>query len=192
MPILQEILDNLSARLRYISVPLLVALDGRCAAGKTTLAARLGRAAGAPVFHTDDFYLPFARRTQERLAQPGGHIDYERLETEVLRPASAGKEFLYRPYDAHADSWGKIQKIPPQKLYIVEGSYSLLPALEKYYGYKIFLTLGAQAQQARLLNREGKEKSQRFLSRWIPAEENYFSACRVCERADSVFDTSDN
>ena len=106
MYILEDILDTLSARMQDAPAPLITAVDGRCAAGKTTLAARLGEALGAPVFHMDDFYLPFARRTPQRLALPGGHMDSERLEAEILRPAAEGKEIIYRPYDAHADSRG--------------------------------------------------------------------------------------
>lgn len=192
MYILEDILDTLSARMQDAPVPLITAVDGRCAAGKTTLAARLGQALGAPVFHMDDFYLPFAHRTPQRLAQPGGHMDGERLEAEVLRPAAEGKEVIYRPYDAHTDNWSAEKIIAPQKIYIVEGTYCLLPALDGYYGYKIFLTLDEHAQRTRLLAREGEEKLQMFLSRWIPAEEKYFSACSVRQRADAAFDTSDN
>lgn len=188
---MQDIEDTLSARLYEAAGPLVAAVDGRCASGKTTLAARLGDFFGAPVFHTDDFYLPFAARTPARLALPGGHIDVGRLEREVLELACAGQELIYRPYDAHADAWGPAQKIPPQKLYIVEGAYALLPQLDGYYGYKIFLTQDAQTQRARLLGREGEEKLKAFQSRWIPAEERYFEACEVRSRADAAFDTSD-
>ena len=52
--------------------PFLVAIDGRCAAGKTTLAGELQAALGCNVVHMDDFYLPFSRRTAERMARPGG------------------------------------------------------------------------------------------------------------------------
>lgn len=190
MYILEDILDTLSARMQDAPAPLITAVDGRCAAGKTTLAARLSEALGAPVFHMDDFYLPFARRTPQRLALPGGHMDSERLEAEILRPAAEGKEIIYRPYDAHADRRGAETVIAPQKIYIVEGTYCLLPALDGYYGYKIFLTLDEQTQRARLLEREGEEKLPMFLSRWIPTEEKYFAACSVRQRTDAAFDTS--
>lgn len=39
--------------------PVLIALDGRCGSGKTTLAAQLAEQfPGSAVFHTDDYYLP--------------------------------------------------------------------------------------------------------------------------------------
>ena len=47
--------------------PRIVALDGRCAAGKTTLAARLQQRSGCNVVHMDDFFLRPAQRTKARL-----------------------------------------------------------------------------------------------------------------------------
>ncbi len=39
--------------------PILIALDGRCGSGKTTLAAQLAeRFPGSRTIHTDDYYLP--------------------------------------------------------------------------------------------------------------------------------------
>ena len=48
-------LAELSARAGRGEGPVLVALDGRCAAGKTTLAGRLAREYGFPVVHMDHF-----------------------------------------------------------------------------------------------------------------------------------------
>lgn len=118
-------------------------------------------------------------------------MDAERLVREVLEPASEGRELTYRPYRAHENAWGEETLIPPGKIYFVEGSYSLLPGLETYYGYKIFLTHDEITQRARLLRREGKEKLPVFLEKWIPEEERYFAACDVRSRADAAFDTSD-
>lgn len=50
--------------------PLLVALDGRCAAGKTTIAAQMARQYGWGVVHLDDFFLQPIQRTPQRMAEP--------------------------------------------------------------------------------------------------------------------------
>ena len=63
--------------------PLLVALDGRCAAGKTTIAAQMARQYGWGVVHLDDFFLQPIQRTPQRMAEPGGNLDRERLIAEV-------------------------------------------------------------------------------------------------------------
>ena len=50
--------------------PLLVALDGRCAAGKTTIAAQMARQYGWGVVHLDDFFLPADPAHPQRMAEP--------------------------------------------------------------------------------------------------------------------------
>ena len=61
-----------------------IAMDGRAAAGKTTLAEELAVTLGGAVVHMDDFFLPGELRTPERLAAPGGNVHAERFVEEVL------------------------------------------------------------------------------------------------------------
>ena len=49
----------------------LIAIDGRCGSGKTTLASLLAEEFGGALFHMDDFYLREEQRTPERLAELG-------------------------------------------------------------------------------------------------------------------------
>lgn len=186
-----KVLAEVSKLLRKVQGPFLIAIDGACTSGKTTLANALGQALQAPVFHMDDFYLPFALRTPQRLQMPGGHMDWPRLEEEVLQSAVQGQTLVYRAYDAHADRWKSEQLVEPQKVYIVEGTYSLLPTLEDYYDYKVFLKLNVDSQYDRLKKRESKEKLIGFINRWIPEEERYFSQYYTSSCADFIFDTSD-
>lgn len=79
--------------------PLLVALDGRCAAGKTTIAAQMARQYGWGVVHLDDFFLQPIQRTPQRMAEPGGNLNRERLIAEVLEPLRAGQQGSYRLFD---------------------------------------------------------------------------------------------
>ena len=72
--------------------PVLVALDGRCGSGKTTLAAQLARQFPQSItVHTDDFYLPPASRVANWEQIPCANMDLERLRTQVLTPARAGQ-----------------------------------------------------------------------------------------------------
>ena len=48
----------------------IAAIDGRCGAGKSTLAAQLQAQLSCRVFHMDDFFLRPEQRTAARLAQP--------------------------------------------------------------------------------------------------------------------------
>lgn len=159
----------------------IVAIDGRCAAGKTTLARELARRLEANVIAMDDFFLPSALRTAERLAQPGGNVHYERFLREVLTPLAAGEAFSYGVFDCGVmDVTGK-KRVEPRPVAIVEGSYSMHPALRGGYDLGIFLTVEPQEQKRRLLAREGEAGLQAFLERWIPLEERYFAACAVEE-----------
>ena len=59
--------------------PVIVAIDGRCASGKTTLCSFIEQKTGYTVLHLDHFFLQPHQRTPQRLAQPGGNVDYERF-----------------------------------------------------------------------------------------------------------------
>ncbi len=50
------ILEEIQRILQINAAPL-IAVDGRCAAGKTTLAAQLQKDLGCNVIHMDDFFL---------------------------------------------------------------------------------------------------------------------------------------
>ncbi len=170
--------------------PYLIAIDGRCASGKTTLAAFLQeRIQECDVVHMDHFFLQDAQRTKERLAEPGGNVDYERVEAEVIRPLRNGQEAEYRPYDCTAKALGKPRRIAPQRYVFIEGSYSAHPALWDYYDLKIFLTTDETQQMKRIRHRGGDAAASVFRDRWIPLEESYFQACRIRERCDMCFET---
>lgn len=71
---------------------LLITIDGPCGSGKSTLADALSAALNAPIIHMDDFFLPHALKTPQRLAIPGGNVDLERLISPSPRvsPSSIG------------------------------------------------------------------------------------------------------
>ncbi len=163
--------------------PFLVALDGRCAAGKTTLATQLGRAFSCPVVHMDDFFLRPEQRTPDRLAMPGENIDHERFLVEVLMPLYEGRSATYAPFSCSAQSLGEPTTLPTSPIYLVEGSYSLHPKLRPFYDLCLFLSVDPDEQMRRILRRNGVEKATQFRERWIPLEEAYFDACRVQEAA---------
>ena len=151
----------------------ILAIDGRCGAGKTTLARRLEEemtASGQTVFvaHTDDYTLPFDRRTEA----VAGHMDFLRLKEELLFPFFAGEDALYRPFAPHEDRLLPESLVPARGILILEGAYSTHPILRPYLSCSIFLDIASDKQQARLLARN-PERFDAFCSRWIPAEEAY-------------------
>ena len=155
--------------------PVLIALDGRCGSGKTTLAGQLAEQFPASiVFHTDDYYLPPAQRIPDWEKTPCANMDLARLREELLRPARAGEPVFYRAYSCREGAYRPGQCIPAQPLSIVEGSYSHHPLLAGCYDLKVFVTCSAEEQVRRLRAREGK-RYLNFVQRWIPLEEEYFT-----------------
>lgn len=185
---MQALYDTIDALMPYASA--LVAIDGPCGGGKTSLAAHLlQRYPQAQVFHMDDFFLPPDRKTAERLAQPGGNVDYERFLSEVLLPLAQGKDFHYHVYNCR-DNSSTLRQAGSAPLHIIEGSYSLHPTLRDYYDIKIFLDVDEQVQAERILKREGS-RAERFFKEWMPLENLYFAGCSVRECSDFLLSKSE-
>ena len=162
----------------------LLVLDGPCAGGKSTAAALPEACTGATVFHMDDFFLPPEKRTAERLAQPGGNVDYERFLAEVLDKLPLQKALGYRAWDCHAQRL-EPRIAPPGRLTIIEGAYALHPAFAARYGAlePICALVDVEpAVQLSRLTRRDPELLPRFQNEWIPLEKAYFEAYHIGER----------
>lgn len=189
-----EIAEKAEAEIRGIVLDrrrVIVAVDGRCAAGKSTLAGLLQQNLNCMVFHMDDFFLQPFQRTAERLAAPGGNVDYERFRAEILLPLREGAaEITYQPYSCRTQSLQKPVTVHPGQISIVEGSYSLCPSLRDYYDLRIFLDVSEEEQAERILRRNGPERFRQFRDRWIPLEEQYFRVLKIRDLCNLCFDTS--
>ena len=155
---------------------LLVTIDGPCASGKTTFAQRLSEVFVAPVVHTDDFVVPHAGKTPERLAIPGGNCDAERLVNEAAEPWARGETVRIRKYDCGSDRFLPEETLPDSTVLIIEGCYCNLPALSRYAGVKLFVDAPWEQREQRLMNRESPASMKMFYERWIPLENAYFRA----------------
>jgi len=153
----------------------LVAIDGKCASGKTTLASRLAEIYDCNVFHMDDFFLRPEQRTPERFAEVGGNVDYERFQEEVLLPLQSGKAFSFRPFDCSTFTLAAPIAVTSKKLNIIEGTYSHHPYFGDLYDLKIQLTIDEETQRQRILKRPAF-LHKRFFETWIPMENRYFAA----------------
>ena len=172
------------------SRPVLIALDGRCGSGKTTLAAQLAeRFPDSAVFHTDDFYLPPADRVDGWEHIPCANMDLARLSREVLAPSRAGDAVSYRAYSCREGTYLPAKSIVSKPLFLVEGSYSHHPLLAENYDLRVFVTCSQEEQARRLQAREG-ERYPNFVQRWIPLEEGYFAQYHIETRADLILDTT--
>lgn len=166
---------------------ILVAIDGRTTAGKTTVAEWLRRRTGCNIVHMDDFFLRPEQRTAERYAMPGGNADYERVRRDIIDPWLKTGAFSYEPYDAHADTYEERLYFAPKPVTVVEGAYSTHPALCDAYDLTVFLTIEATEQEKRVLQRNGAEALAVFQNKWIPLEEAYIRETMAENRSDMVF-----
>lgn len=163
----------------------LVAVDGRCAAGKTTLAQKLCVEFDANVIHMDDFFLRPQQRTEERLQEPGGNVDRERFLSEVLIPLKENESFSFLPFDCKSGGFKSRVIINPKRLTVVEGSYSCHPDLWDYYDLHIFLSVAKQIQLDRIRTRN-PDSLKAFKQKWIPYEEKYIKAFNIIDNCQIV------
>ncbi len=170
---------------------IVLALDGMCGSGKTTLAGLLTRLYDASVVRMDDFFLPPPLRTAARLAEPGGNIHRERFCDEVLPHLGEGKPFTYRAFDCGVMALGDAVTVPARPLTVVEGSYALHPDLRGRYGVTAYLYCDPDVQRARLAARcPSAALLRRFETEWIPMENRYAETFHLREAADYTIDTT--
>ncbi|MCL1904052.1 MAG: uridine kinase [Oscillospiraceae bacterium] len=159
----------------------IVAIEGNSGAGKSTLAETLRQKYekyDCTVIHTDDFFLQEKQRTEKRLSEPGGNIDYERFADEVIAPLLSGESFGYHKYDCGANKLGELITVQPSRLVIIEGVYSTHPKFGEVYDLKAFISIRKEEQYKRLQKRN-PDLFERFVKEWIPMEDIYFESFNI-------------
>lgn len=182
----QPVVEKINELLKTKKTPIIIAIDGMCASGKTTLGYYLQNKFDCNIFHMDDFFLQNEQRTEERLAEIGGNVDYERFKKEVIIPILNKKSVIYRPFrcDIRAIEDGK--EIGSKRLNIIEGSYSQHPYFGENYQMKIFMRLPQEKQIERIRVRNGNELLEKFISEWIPKENAYFKIYHIEENSVGI------
>lgn len=170
---IEQLLDTLDNK------TIIIAIDGKCASGKTSLGYYLQSVFDCNLYHMDDFFLREEQRSSERLLEVGGNVDYERFQKEVLVPISLGKDVMYRKYNCAKKCMEDTQIIEAKKLNIIEGSYSLHPIFEDIYTLKIFVDIDDVTQKENIRKRNGDDGLVRFVNEWIPKENAYFDKYSV-------------
>lgn len=190
-----DAIDKLLASKSHV----VIAIDGKCGAGKSTLASLLAEVYSANIIHMDDFYLPAELRTPDRLSEIGGNIHYERFLSQVIpalcklksanyKTTDIFNDHHYQIFDCHLmDYRPETATISDKPLTIVEGSYSLRPEFRDAYDLKVFLDIPADMQKERLLARNGAEAYKNFESKWIPMELKYFNHYNIADCCDLYF-----
>ena len=181
IPLLMQICIHKKNKLPYI-----IALDGRCASGKTTTAEYLSTVIDADIIKMDDFFLPPSKRIASRMQEPGGNVDYERFNDDVITNIHDSSGFQYKKYNFNMNTLNEIKAIGSRPFRIVEGSYSTHPYFGNYADITVFIDIDPCTQLNRIIKRNGKEMAVIFKNKWIPLEEKYFNAFDIKKKADII------
>ncbi len=189
----------LAGRIREVASerpdPILVALDGRSAAGKSNLAAAVAPLVGAVVIDGDDFYSGGTAETWDAMsaAEKAGHcIDWRRQHS-VLEKLARGEAASWRPYDWEADDGSLSDRTvtcDPAPVVILDGAYSARPELAELFDLRVLVDAPADLRRKRLVHREGEGFRLDWNRRWDDAEQWYFAEVMPRESFDLIVPAS--
>lgn len=169
--------------------PVLVAVDGRSGAGKSTFAAALATAAQASLVDGDAFYAGGLNVRNDTVQERADAcIDRPKLRA-TLENLKAGRAAIYRPFDWDAFD-GSLAALPvivePARVIIVEGVYSAHPDFADLLDVRILLSAPDDLRNQRLVVREGSVGP--WERQWHEAEEWYFAHLARRDDFDLVID----
>lgn len=165
--------------------PIIIAIDGMSGSGKTTLGEFLHKQfSDSNLLHMDDYFLQPHQRTEKRLSEIGGNVDYERFKLEIIDHLTDKTGLTYRLYNCQIQNLGPEIHIPWKPLVIIEGAYSHHPYFGDPYSLRIFCSISVEQQVKRIEKRNGTAMLNRFLNEWIPKENLYFKTFYIEAKAD--------
>jgi uridine kinase len=173
---------RLAGRLSWSRAPAagrtrVVAVDGRSGSGKTSLAAELSGALGAPAVAVEDLY--------------GGWDGLERgidlLVSAVLEPLAAGRAALVPRYDWIAAAWDTPWALEPPEVLIVEGVGAGARRAAAYESLLIWTETAASVRKKRALDRDGDTFAPHW-DAWAAQEDAMLARERTPQRADIAID----
>lgn len=165
-----------------VSLPLLVAIDGHGASGKSTLARAIAAELTATLVHTDDFFRPAADSPTLRRSL-ADFYDWRRLRAEALSPLQAGCTASFRRFDWESGVLGGTVTVSPSALILLEGVFSAAPVLSDLLERSIFVETPEQERTRRLRQRVTPEE---WDDDWLAAERAYFEGTRPPSSFDLI------
>ncbi|MGN6250944.1 MAG: uridine kinase family protein [Marmoricola sp.] len=175
--VVDRVLGLAASRPPTLGAGRLVCVDGPAGAGKTTLAAALAEASGAPVLHVDD------------LLEGWTGLDTARAQlTAVLAALAQGRTARWRRWDWEADHWAEEHRLAPAPLFVVEGVGSARRAWAASTTVLVWVEASPAVRLRRGLARDG-EGARAHWERWRDEEAALFAAEGTRARADVVHDT---
>lgn len=170
--------------------PFIVAIDGRSGSGKSTIGKLLNiNYPSSNLFHMDDYFLRPFQKTEQRLLESGGNVDYERFKYEILDHLTDKNGLTHHKYDCCTQTLSHPIHVPWSPIVIIEGSYSHHPYFKDIYDLRLFCEITPNEQEKRILKRNGEYMLQRFKNEWIPKENAYFKNFQIKEHSDLILET---
>jgi hypothetical protein len=160
--------------------PVVVAIDGRSNAGKTTLAAGICRAVpGSVVIHTDDIAWMHSRFGWDDLLIGG-----------ILEPVRQGRALSYRPPRwVEQGREGSLEVPAGCPLLVIEGDGAGRREVAGLIDFLIWVQSDEREAERRVLDRIGKPNEAPTLGHhreWMAEERPFNAAQRTWERADAI------
>jgi uridine kinase len=207
-----SLLDGLAARIMALETarPLRIAIDGRTASGKTTLAnelAALIQNRGRAVIRTsiDGFHRPKAERyARGRHSAEGYYYDARDLTAIVallLAPLGPGGTNLYRTASFDLENDQPVEQAaklaPADAILIVDGTFLQRPELSDGWDLSVFVETSEQISERRGVDRDavrlgGAEAArQLYAQRYQPAFALYQRLCEPGPAADVILNNDD-
>jgi uridine kinase len=207
------LLDALAGEVTTLRLehPVRVAVEGRSAAGKTTLADALAdviRERGRPALRAsiDDFHRPGHKgRSQRGEWTPRTYYDegydYAAFRELLLHPLGPDGSRLCRPtlFDANQDAWypEEWHTAAEDTVAIIDGAFLLRPELAIHWDYVIWLDIDMETMVERARRRDvawvgsAQVVEARYRRHWVPTHELYEKLDRPRELAHAVIDNRD-
>lgn len=158
-------------------VPVIIAIDGRSGAGKTTLAielaARLREHHKVSLFHLEDIY-------------PGWNglaAGVERYVSTVLQPLQQGKPAEWVSWDWHRHYDGETRTTLPAEIVLVEGVGAASAAARPFLHAVIWADSPEQDRRSRALGRDGASYEP-YWDEWAAQEQDWLAADDIPAHAD--------
>lgn len=174
-----------------LSVPrsqstLIVSIDGRGGAGKSSLAQAMSNLdQTVTIVHIDDFYDPTTTRNEI-----GAMIDWRRVVEQVLAPLRNERSGRYQRFDWDTQCLAEWHDVPVGGIMILDGVYSTRREIVDYLTYRIWLEIPRELGMERGIVRDGWGSRTWWLQQWMPEEDRYIAEQRPSDSADIIIDGS--
>jgi len=171
--------------------PILVVIDGRSGAGKSTFTKKLREKAGGVIVVGDDFYSGGSDEEWNKLTpkeKVDKCIDWKRLRVEVLEPLLSGKPTSWHPFNFKMGKGlsDEVLTAKPSNTILLDGAYSSRPELSDLIDLSILVKTEDDSRRAILIKREGVAFMNNWHSVWDVAEDYYFSQIRPEKSFDFI------